>query len=221
MLLNGGVFNSPLLSERVLSTFSAWRGQPVAELSNPHPDLAVAYGAVAYAKARHGAQLKIGGGSARSFFLVLEGKKKAKQGLCILPKGLDEGTEIRLKDRKFALTLGEPVRFNLMSSTDDTHTQAGGLYTLDADSFVALPPFIATLDSETDRSELAANQKDREEVTLACQLTEVGTLQIECVSIHDENKRWKVEFAIRKDIAKLNQASMTHTGRVCPARSHG
>ncbi|GAL03783.1 chaperone protein DnaK [Photobacterium aphoticum] len=205
VLLNGGVFNSPLLSERVLSTFSAWRGQPVAELSNPHPDLAVAYGAVAYAKARHGAQLKIGGGSARSFFLVLEGKKKAKQGLCILPKGLDEGTEIRLKDRKFALTLGEPVRFNLMSSTDDTHTQAGGLYTLDADSFVALPPFIATLDSETDRSELAANQKDREEVTLACQLTEVGTLQIECVSIHDENKRWKVEFAIRKDIAKLNQ----------------
>ncbi|MGF1727277.1 Hsp70 family protein [Photobacterium nomapromontoriensis] len=205
VLLNGGVFNSPLLSDRVLSTFTQWRGDTVTNLLNPHPDLAVAFGAVAYAKARHGAQLKIGGGSARSFFLMLEDKKKNQQGLCILPKGIDEGTEIRLKDRKFALTLGEPVRFNLVSSTDDNHTQAGELFSLDNDCFISLPPFIATLDSERDRAELAANQKDREEVTLACQLTEVGTLQIECVSVNDESKRWKVEFAIRKDLAKLNQ----------------
>ncbi|MGF1703988.1 hsp70 family protein [Photobacterium makurazakiensis] len=211
VLLNGGVFNSPLLSERVLDTFTLWRGDTVTELVNPHPDLAVAYGAVAYAKARHGAQLKIGGGSARSFFLTLEGKKKNKQGLCILPKGIDEGTEIRLKDRKFALTLGEPVRFNLVSSTDDSHTQAGELFPIDSDSFVSLPPFIATLDSERDRAELAANQKDREEVTLACQLTEVGTLQIECVSTTDDAKRWKVEFAIRKDLAKLNQGDKAST----------
>lgn len=205
VLLNGGVFNSPILSNRVLDTFSHWRGDTVTELKNPHPDLSVAYGAVAYAKARHGAQLKIGGGSARSFFLVLEGKKKAKQGICILPKGIDEGTEIRFKDRKFALTLGEPVRFNLVSSTDDEYTQAGKLFDIDNESFVSLPPFIATLDSERDRAELAANQKDREEVTLACQLTEVGTLQIECVNVNDESKRWKVEFAIRKDLAKLQR----------------
>ncbi|MDV5168948.1 Hsp70 family protein [Photobacterium rosenbergii] len=205
VLLNGGVFNSPLLSSRVLDTFSNWKGDSVTQLDNPHPDLAVAYGAVAYAKARHGAQLKIGGGSARSFFLVLENKKREKQGLCLLPKGIDESTEIRLKDRKFALTLGEPVRFNLVSSTDDSHTQAGEIFTIDEESFVSLPPFIATLDSDRDRAELAANQKDREEVTLACQLTEVGTLQLECVSIHDDNKRWKVEFAIRKDLAKLHR----------------
>ena len=207
VLLNGGVFNSPLLAERVLTTFSHWRGDAVTELKNPHPDLAVAYGAVAYAKARHGAQLKIGGGSARSFFLTLEDKKKSKQGICILPKGSDEGTEVRLATRKFALTLGEPVRFNLVSSTDDNHTEAGELFAIDSDSFVTLPPFIATLDSGRDRAELAANQKDREEVTLACQLTEVGTLQIECVSVTDDSKRWKVEFAIRKDLAKLNRGS--------------
>ncbi|KLV07186.1 molecular chaperone DnaK [Photobacterium aquae] len=218
VLLNGGVFNSPLLAERVLSTFSAWRGDNVTQLCNPHPDLAVAYGAVAYAKARHGAQLKIGGGSARSFFLVLEDKKKSKQGLCILPKGLDEGTEIRLKNRKFALTLGEPVRFNLVSSTDDAHTQAGEIHTIDHESFISLPPFIATLDSERDRAELAANQKDREEVTLACQLTEVGTLQLECVSTLDETKRWKVEFAIRKDLAKINRDGSTLAQSALPDR---
>lgn len=220
VLLNGGVFNSPLLSDRVLTTFSHWKGDAVTELKNPHPDLAVAYGAVAYAKARHGAQLKIGGGSARSFFLALEDKKKGKQGICILPKGIDEGEEVRLKQRKFALTLGEPVRFNLVSSTDDNHTEAGELFAIDSDSFVTLPPFIATLDSDRDRAELAANQKDREEVTLACQLTEVGTLQIECVSVTDDNKRWKVEFAIRKDLAKLNRGSddSTMAESILPAR---
>ncbi len=129
------------MAERVLTTFSHWRGDAVTELKNPHPDLAVAYGAVAYAKARHGgAQLKIGGGSARSFFLTLEDKNKSKQGICILPKGSDEGTEVRLATRKFALTLGEPVRFNLVSSTDDNHTEAGELFAIDSDSFVTLPP---------------------------------------------------------------------------------
>lgn len=209
VLLNGGVFNSPLLTNRALDIFSHWRGDSVTELSNPHPDLAVAYGAVAYAKARHGAQLKIGGGSARSFFLMLGDKKTKQQGICLLPKGIEEGTEVRLTQRKFALTLGEPVRFNLISSTDDSQIDAGGLLTIDEEnnegSYVDLPPFIATLDSERDRSELAANQKDREEVTLACQLTEVGTLQIECVSVTDETKRWKVEFAIRKNLARLNR----------------
>ena len=220
VLLNGGVFNSPLLSERVLETFSHWRNDTVTELKNPRPDLAVAYGAVAYAKARHGAQLKIGGGSARSFFLTLEDKKKGKQGICILPKGIEEGTEVGLKQRKFALTLGEPVRFNLASSTDDSHTEIGELFDIDNESFITLPPFIATLDSDRDRAELAANQKDREEVTLACQLTEVGTLQIECVSVEDDSKRWKVEFAIRKDLAKLSRRSgeSTLAESVLPAR---
>ncbi|PSW06050.1 Hsp70 family protein [Photobacterium lipolyticum] len=224
VLLNGGVFNSPLLSERVLNIFSNWRGDSVTELHNPHPDLAVAYGAVAYAKARHGAQLKIGGGSARSFFLMLEGKKKCKQGLCLLPKGIGEGTEVRLDQRTFALTLGEPVRFNLISSTDDSHTKIGELVTFennsDNESFVTLPPFIATLESERDRAELAANQKDREEVTLACQLTEVGTLLIECVSVSDDRKRWKVEFGIRKDLARLNRnkGDSTLAQSILPAR---
>ncbi|WP_318471214.1 Hsp70 family protein [Photobacterium leiognathi] len=212
VLLNGGVFNSPLLTERTLNLLSSWReDNHITELKNLHPDLAVAFGAVAYAKARHGAQLKIGGGSARSFFLVIGQNKDVKQGICLLPKGIEESTEVNLTHRKFALTLGEPVRFNLVSTTDEKYSEAGELVEIIGDGFVTLPPFIATLDSERDRSELAANQKDREEVTLACQLTEVGTLQIEAVSIADPKKRWKVEFAIRKDLAKLNRGDNDST----------
>ncbi|KMV30847.1 molecular chaperone DnaK [Photobacterium swingsii] len=221
VLLNGGVFNSPLLSNRALDIFKKWKGDSVTQLVNPHPDLSVAYGAVAYAKARHGAQLKIGGGSARSYFLTIEDKKSAKQGLCLLPKGTDEGNDIHLEDRYFALTLGEPVRFNLVSSTDDTHAEVGQIVDIDNDSFISLPPFIATLDSETDRSLLAANQKEREVVTLACQLTEVGTLQVECVSATDKSKRWKVEFTVRKDLAKLHRnrdKEATQAESILPAR---
>lgn len=207
VLLNGGVFNSPLLSARTLDIISRWRGAPVTELKNLHPDLAVAFGAVAYAKARHGAQLKIGGGSARSFFLTIGENKGTKQGICLLPKGIEEGVEVTLTHRKFALTLGEPVRFNLVSSTNDNHHDVGELIEIVGDGYVSLPPFIATLDSDRDRDQLAANQKDREEVTLACQLTEVGTLQIEAVSLNDSSKRWKVEFAIRKDLARLNRTN--------------
>ncbi|MEF1299784.1 molecular chaperone DnaK, partial [Vibrio parahaemolyticus] len=58
LLLNGGVFNSELVTERVTTLLSDWRGAPVTVLDNPHPDWSVALGAVAFGKARRGAQLK-------------------------------------------------------------------------------------------------------------------------------------------------------------------
>ncbi|OCH12295.1 Hsp70 family protein [Aliivibrio sp. 1S128] len=201
LLLNGGVFNSPLLANRSVELLSHWKGDPVTQLSNPHPDLAVAYGAVAYGKARHGAQLKIGGGSARSFYLQLEEKNKQPQGLCLLAKGSDEGEEIRMTSRRFSLTLGEPVRFNLLSTTKDQLATSGMITELSDPSFVSLPPYVVTLESSKAKDELHANQKDRVEVTLACQFTEVGTIKIECVSIEDDSQRWLVEFEVR------NQAS--------------
>lgn len=76
LLLNGGVFNSDLVTERVTTLLSDWRGAPVTVLDNPHPDWSVALGAVAFGKARRGAQLKIGGGAARSYFLHLQEKKQ-------------------------------------------------------------------------------------------------------------------------------------------------
>lgn len=76
LLLNGGVFNSDLVTERVTTLLSDWHGAPVTVLDNPHPDWSVALGAVAFGKARRGAQLKIGGGAARSYFLHLQEKKQ-------------------------------------------------------------------------------------------------------------------------------------------------
>ncbi|WP_447065821.1 Hsp70 family protein [Vibrio alginolyticus] len=200
LLLNGGVFNSELVTERVTTLLSDWRGAPVTVLDNPHPDWSVALGAVAFGKARRGAQLKIGGGAARSYFLHLQEKNKMGKALCLLAKGTEEGHEIRLSGRRFSLTLGEPVRFNLLTSTHDTltnHTaiQNGVMVDVDPDLFAPLPPYITTLEGEG--AELQANQKERVEVQLACQLTEVGTLKMECVSAEDDSKRWELEFEVR------------------------
>lgn len=205
ILLNGGVFNSDLVTERVTQLLGNWRGAPVTVLDNPHPDWSVALGAVAFGKARRGAQLKIGGGAARSYFLHLQEKNKMGKALCLLAKGTEEGHEIRLSGRRFSLTLGEPVRFNLLTSTHDTLTndtqiQNGVMVDVDPDIFAPLPPYISTLEGEG--AELQANQKERVEVQLACQLTEVGTLKMECVSVDDDAKRWALEFEVRNQKAE-------------------
>ncbi len=213
LLLNGGVFNSDLVTQRVTSLLSDWRGAPVTVLDNPHPDWSVALGAVAFGKARRGAQLKIGGGAARSYFLHLQEKNKMGKALCLLAKGTEEGHEIRLSGRRFSLTLGEPVRFNLLTSTHDTLTnnttiQNGVMIDVDPDLFQPLPPYITTLESEG--ADLHANQKERVEVQLACQLTEVGTLKMECVSAEDDSKRWGLEFEVRNKQAGDSEEMELH-----------
>jgi hypothetical protein len=70
VLLNGGVFHGAALVGRLLELLGGWRGEPLRRLDNPEPDLAVARGAVAYGLARRGRGLRIGGGSARGYFLV-------------------------------------------------------------------------------------------------------------------------------------------------------
>ncbi|MDC5840554.1 hsp70 family protein [Vibrio europaeus] len=205
ILLNGGVFNSDLVTQRVTQLLGNWRGDDVTVLDNPHPDWSVALGAVAYSKARRGAQLKIGGGAARSYFFHLQEKNKMGKALCLLSKGTEEGHEIRLSGRRFSLTLGEPVRFNLLTTTHDTLSnntaiQNGVMVDIDPDLFAPLPPYISTLEGEG--IELQANQKERVEVQLACQLTEVGTLKMECVHVEDDTKRWELEFEVRNQQAE-------------------
>jgi hypothetical protein len=195
VLFNGGVFNSPTLSERSMDVLSEWRGETVIRLENSHPDLAVARGAVAYAKALRGAQLKIGGGSARTFFLLLEQQGEERQAICLMPKGTEEELEQILSERKFLLRLGEPVQFHLFSTTADHRYKAGEIITIDDEMlaeqhFISLPPLVAVLEKTA---------LDSVAVSLATTLTEVGTLKIECVA--EDKQRWHVEFQIRKQLS--------------------
>lgn len=211
VLLNGGVFNSPRLSERAVALLHQWRQQPVTVMNNAHPDLAVACGAVAYGLARRGALLKIGGGSARSYFLQLEDSGEDRRGVCLMPKGTEEGLEVPLTGRRFVLRLGQPVRFHLVSSSDDDACKPGELCDIDPEHMITLPPLVAVLDAEQDN-------KNQVEVELVSSLTEVGTLKIECVSPSSASQRWNVEFQIRKQPGAHMPVATNAAATPLPAR---
>ncbi|WP_416269753.1 Hsp70 family protein (plasmid) [Burkholderia cepacia] len=195
LLLNGGVFRAGALAGRLAQTLGAWRGAPLDVLHNAHPDVAVARGAVAYGLARAGHAPRIGGGSARSYFLVLDdgAADSAARGVCLLPRGAEEGREIRLDDRTFALQLGQPVRFHLMSTVAETPYRAGDLVDLDGGDFVRLPPIATVVDAK------AGGDARETPVKLTASLTEVGTLEMHCIATDDAARRWKLEFQLRGD----------------------
>jgi hypothetical protein len=189
VLLNGGVFHSHALSERMLAILSGWRGAPLRQLHNIHPDLAVARGAVAYGMVRRGQGLRIGGGSARSYFLLIDAEGGRKQGVCLLPRGTEEDQEVRLTERSFSLRIGQPVRFHLVSSTSDVAYQPGDLVDVDFASFATLPPIATVLEGTVKAAEVP--------VQLLTTLTEVGTLEMNCVAIADSSQRWQLAFQLR------------------------
>jgi molecular chaperone DnaK (HSP70) len=200
LLLNGGVFRAEALSERLAATLGTWRGAPLQVLHNDNPDVAVARGAVAYALARKGQAPRIGGGSPRSYFLVLDEDREVLRGVCVLPRGTEEGHEIHLADRAFALRLGHPVQFHLVSSVSDTQWQPGELAELPLSEFVRLPP-IATVVPPRD-----ASQSGETPVQLVASLTEVGTLEVHCLDASDPARRWLLEFQLRRGEAKVTLA---------------
>lgn len=218
LLLNGGVFRAPPLVKRLEQTLAAWRKSPLRLLHNENPDIAVARGAVAYSLARAGLAPKIGGGSARSYFLVLEEQHKElasqRQGICILPRGSEAGKEILLHDRTFALRIGQPVRFHLVSSTIDEGTmpaRPGDLINLDQGDFVALPPIATVLRAK------AEGRKQEIPVQLATSLTEVGTLEMHCVSTEVPSQRWLLEFQLRGEETQAD-ATGTEQESILPPR---
>jgi molecular chaperone DnaK (HSP70) len=188
LLLNGGLFRSQPITQRLLQLINSWRDQPPVLLENKHPELAVAFGAVSYALARRDKKLKIGGGAARSYFLLVDTVNAKQQGVCILPRGSEEGEEVVLTAHRFALRLGTPVRFHLASTTGDNEFKSGDVAEI-TDDFHSLPPLAVAFASDNHAEAI---------VQLAVTQTEIGTLKIQCVSVDNANQRWDVEFQIRK-----------------------
>ncbi len=194
LLLNGGVFRSAAIASRITQLLASWRGSPLRLLHNADPDLAVARGAVAQALLRAGRLAGlgtgIGGGAARSYFLLLpEGGRE--QGLCVLPRGTPEGQAVELPGRRFALRLGQAVRFHLASTVSDQPWQAGDLIPADDEGLLRLPPLAAVLPPPQGR------RRAEVEVGLVATMTELGTLEVHAVACDDPQQRWRLAFDLR------------------------
>ncbi len=217
LLLNGGVFRADAVAARLHATLAGWRGEPLKALHNADPDTAVARGAVAYALARRGLAPRIGGGSPRSYFLLLDddagragaagvtgaagepgeaGDTATRRAVCVLPRGTEEGREVELEGRRFALRTGRPVRFHLASTTADAAPPgAGDVVELGRDDIEPLPP-VATVVRAGDAAAGGRGGRDIA-VRLSTVLTELGTLEMHCVAADDPARRWRLDFQLR------------------------
>jgi hypothetical protein len=110
--------------------------------------------------------------------------------LCVVPRRMEEGTEIRIPQPVLELTLGQPVLFPLYSSTVRGEDQPGQLLRLPSSALLPLPPLHTLL-----RGGKRTGVK-RVPVTLAARCTEIGTLELFCES--REGNRWRLEFNLRE-----------------------
>lgn len=192
LLLNGGVFRASALVERLSQVLTQWRGAPLKVLHNENPDVAVARGAVAFALANQGRAPTIAGDSPRSYFLVVENGKQ-QTAMCILPRGAQAGKEQRLQEHSFALRLGQPVRFHLVSSIAQ-EAQLGEMLALDSFDFIPLPPLATVLQAPPDWP----HAKQEIPVQLLSCVSELGTLEIHCVAGPEfSEQRWLLQFQLR------------------------
>ena len=192
ILLNGGVFNSPRLAHRLVEVASAWwPDQPrIPLLHHDSLDLAVARGAAAYGLVRRGLGRRIGGGAAQAIYVGLTAEKEATslRAVCVIPRGHEEGQTLDLTERPFKLTVGQPVQFPLFSTTADRVDAPGAIIEID-DTFHPLPPLHTLLRATQSKGSSVP-------VHLRSTLTELGTLELWCVSnLADE--RWRLEFELR------------------------
>lgn len=200
VLFNGGVMKSGLLRERILSVLERWHGsEELRELSSVDLDLAVARGATYYGLARLGRGIRIRGGAARPYYIGIESAMPAVPGiptpikaLCVVPFGMEEGTEAEIRDREFGLVVGEPAVFHLMASTVRKKDTIGEV----VEDWAGEIEEVTTMDTE-----LAASEEEEGgkiiPVWLQSRVTEIGTLELWCVA-RDGERRWKLEFNLRE-----------------------
>jgi molecular chaperone DnaK (HSP70) len=207
ILFNGGVMKSPMLRERVSQSVDAWLAQdgaPAARvLDGADLDLAVARGAAAYGLARRGRGVRIRGGTARSYYVGIEGAVPAVPGIeppitavCVAPFGMEEGSSADVAGGELGVVVGEKVNFRFFGSTVRRKDTVGdAIERWKQGEIEELAPIEVDLPAE------GRAKGDVVPVTLRTSVTEVGTLLLEAVPLQPRKKdeRWKVELSVRSE----------------------
>ncbi len=192
VLFNGGVFDSPLLRERLIQALRTWYPtvSPIL-LENERLDLAVARGAAYYGMVRRGEGVRIAAGLARTYYIGVENSQGSEMSaLCLLPAGIEPGHEIDLTKHQFQLLVSQPIEFPLYVSSTRLTDRAGDLVLIDPEQIKSLPPIRTVL--KTGKSKEAATAS----VILKAKLTEIGTLDLWCSEIGSK-RTWKLYFDVR------------------------
>jgi hypothetical protein len=205
VLFNGGVMKAAVLRNRIVEVLNSWLRQEGFDalgaeqvLEGPDLEHAVARGAAYYGKARRGRGVRIRSGAPRTYYIGIESAMPAVPGmeaplkaLCVVAFGMEEGTGAAIPAKEFGLVVGEPAEFRFLSSTVRKQDQVGSL--LDdwqRGELEELSPLEVTLQMDGQRGRVLP-------VRLETRVTELGTLEVWCVS-RDSSQRWKLELNIRE-----------------------
>ena len=199
VLFNGGVMKSEKVRAHIKGIIDSWgrnnTSESVRELNPDDFDLAVARGAAYYGLARRGRGIRIRGGLGRSYYIGIAASMPAVPGmpapvkaLCVAPFGTEEGTDIHLREREFVLVVGEPVSFDFMGSISRKKDAAGEI----VEDWQAEIEEITSIETALD-----GEPGQMVQVTLEVKVTEIGTLELWCVSTENDQK-WKLEFNVRE-----------------------
>jgi molecular chaperone DnaK (HSP70) len=201
LLLNGGLFASPVVRQRLVDVMTSWYGstapgdtwQPLV-LHNERLDLAVAHGAAYYGLVRRGQGTRIAGGLARAHYIGVDGDAAEVPGpaaVCLLPAGIEEGQTVVPADHQFQLRIRQPVEFPLYTSILPTADVPGTLVPIDLQRLRPLPPMRTVLTSGRRQSKAEVIP-----VTLHAQLSAIGTLDLWCREATGD-RQWRLQFDVR------------------------
>jgi hypothetical protein len=197
ILFNGGACASAVVRQRVTEVVNSWSTQlgldrRVVELENQEAHLAVARGAAWYGHQRQSDGLLVEGGTARSYYLGLAGKK----AVCVIPATAREGQQVVLTEPKLVLRVGEPVAFPLFSSSMRPRDLAGEI--VGVGDLQPLPTLQTRVEAEDSAKEI--------KVHLAAEVTPVGTLDIRCQG--EPRGEFRLEFSVRDGAAGSASADL-------------
>jgi molecular chaperone DnaK (HSP70) len=202
VLFNGGVFKSAPIRNRVLELLTSWnQGKPVRELRGIELDLAVAKGASFYGRTRVTQKgIRIKAGAARSYYIGLESSMPAVPGfkppikaLCVVPQGMQEGSELLIEGRDFGLLTGQPAEFRFYSSAVRSGDQPGQIL---PDAQRELEETSALEINLPSLPDFPAGQVVPVQINSV--VTELGTLELWMKHINSD-RRWKIEFQVRTE----------------------
>ncbi len=195
VLLNGGLFLSTAIRDRVLDSLSGWFSDPAAGvpwrpvlLENERLDLAVARGAAYYGMVRRGQGVRIAAGLARTYYVGVESAEP--QAVCLVPASTEPGQDVDLEEHRFELLVSEPVEFPLFISSTRLTDRPGEVVAVDREQMTPLPPI---------RTVLRTRKKGESgtiDVELHARLSEIGTLEMWCGEA-DGRRTWRLEFDVR------------------------
>ncbi len=220
ILFNGGSVKPSVIQEQIRRSILSWFDLAESDLPeilvNPDHDLAVSLGAAYYGLVKIGRGVRVGSGSPRSYYLEVAsqgGDDEQRQAICLVERGLEEGSQIELQDHKFEVLANQPVTFNLYSSNYRSGDRQGDVIAID-DSLTALEPLQTIIHYGK------KGAKTQLPIHLVAGYTEVGTLALWCRSLTSDH-RWKLHFQLRNisSLTDVTEQDVFDTELVAEARA--